>query len=215
MRLQDYLSEVTKIRLLEPAEERELWLTYKEHDNMESRHLLIEHYQPLVVKVLSHWRAEESLLMDLVQEGIIGLIEAVENFCPQRGVAFSLYATHRIRGRMLNYLQKESKTSMVSIDTPRDYARGGVTIAESLQDSAPAVSEMAERSYLVEQLRVAMDKLPNKERLALSGVFLEDQEPRTVASCLQITPSHLSRLQKQGIRRIRGMLSRLMSEMKK
>ena len=215
MRLQDYLREVTKIHLLEPAEEGRLWQGYKEQDDMESRRHLIEHYQPLVVKVLSHWRAEEALLMDLVQEGTIGLIEAVESFTPERGVAFSLYATHRIRGRMLNYLQKEAKTAMVSIDTPRDHAEGEITIAESLPDLAPLVADTAERNFLLEQLRAAMDRLPNKERLALSGVFIEDLEPRAVASCLQVTPSHLSRLQKQGIRRIRGMLSRLMFEMKK
>ena len=214
MRLKDYLSEVTKIRLLEPAEEQELWLGYKQLDDMESRRRLIEHYQPLVVKALSHWRAEESLLMDLVQEGTIGLIEAVENYLPERGVAFSLYAMHRIRGRMLNYLQKEAKTAMVSIDTPRDRT-SGITLAESLPDLAPAVADTAEKNFLLEQLRAALERLPNKERLAISGVFIEDQEPRNVASCLQITPSHLSRLQKQGIRRIRGMLSRLMAEMKK
>lgn len=215
MRLQDYLREVTKIRLLEPAEERELWRRCKDFGDMDSRRLLIEHYQPLVVKALSNWRAEETLLMDLVQEGTIGLIESVENFNPQRGVAFSLFAVHRIRGRMLNYLQKEAKTTMVSIDSPRDSQRSGITIAESLSDQAPLVADAAEQNFLLGQLRAAMDRLPDKERLALAGVFIEEREPRNVASVLQVTPSHLSRLQKQGIRRIRGMMSRLMAEMKK
>ena len=100
---------------------------------------------------------------------------------------------------MLNYLQKEAKTAKVSIDMPCGSDRAGITIAESLPDLAPAVADTAERNFLVEQLHLAMDRLPNKERLALCGVFIEDQEPKTVASCLQVTPSHLSRLQKQGM----------------
>ena len=202
MRLQDYLAEVTKIVLLEPTAEKELWLQYKKQGDLDSRRQLIEQYQPLVVKAISPWRGNEAILMDLVQEGIIGLIEAVENFQPERGVAFSLYAIHRIRGRMLNYLEKENKVVQV-------------TLAETLTDSAPSVAETAERNFLVDQLHSAMGRLPNKERLALSGVFFEEQEPKQVASTLQISPSHLYRLQQQGIRRVRGMLSRLMAEMKK
>ena len=214
MKLQDYLAEVTKIRLLEPAEESELWALYKKQGDMASRRRLIEQYQPLVVKALARWRADETLLMDLIQEGTVGLIESVENYDPQRSVAFSLYAIHRIRGRMLNFLQKEVNSAQVSIDSPR-YSEKGMTIAESLPDLAPLTAETAERNFLLEEMHAALNRLPKKERLALSGVYIEDQEPRTVASSLQISTSHLSRLQKQGIRRVRGMLSRLMSELKK
>lgn len=214
MRLQDYLAEITKIVLLDPATERALWLGFKQQGDMECRRRLIEQYQPLVVKALSRWRANEALLMDLVQEGTIGLIESVENYDPDRGVAFSLYAIHRIRGRMLNYLAKENKTCQCSLDTPCVEAEG-VSVADTLADGSLPVAEIAERNFLLEQMRTAMDRLPAKERLALTGVLLEEREPCQVASSLQITPSHLTRLQRQGIRRVRGMLSRLMGELKK
>jgi RNA polymerase sporulation-specific sigma factor len=214
LRLQDYLLEVSKIRLLEPAEERRLWVGYKQQGDMDNRRCLIEHYQPLVVKALARWQADDRVLMDLVQEGIVGLIEAVESFDIGRSVAFSLYAIHRIRGRMLNYLEKEAKTAQVSMDAPWR-TEDGSTFANSLPDSAPLVAETAEQNFLLDQLRTALNRLPHKERLALNGVYIEEQEPRHVAQALQVSPSHLSRLQKQGIRRVRGMLSRLMCEMKK
>ena len=214
MRLQDYLAEITKIVLLEPAEERALWLGFRQQGDMECRRRLIEQYQPLVIKALARWRANEALLMDLVQEGTVGLIEAVENFDPDRGVAFSLFAIHRIRGRMLNYLAKESQTWQYSLDTPCVEA-AGLTVADTLADGSLPVAEVAERNFLLAQMHTAMERLPVKERLALNGVMLEEREPCQVASSLQITPSHLSRLQRQGIRRVRGMLSRLMGELKK
>ena len=214
MRLQEYLAEITKIVLLEPAEEHALWLGFKQQGDLDCRRRLIEQYQPLVIKALARWRANEALLMDLVQEGTVGLIEAVENFDPDRGVAFSLYAIHRIRGRMLNYLAKESKTRQYSLDTPCADA-DGLTVADTLTDGSLSVAETAERNFLLAQMHTAMDRLPVKERLALNGVVLEEREPCQVASSLQITPSHLSRLQRQGIRRVRGMLSRLMGELKK
>jgi RNA polymerase sporulation-specific sigma factor len=214
VRLQDYLAEVTKIKLLDPAEERTLWERYKQQQDLDSRRRLIEHYQPLVVKALARWRGNDAIMMDLVQEGTIGLIESVENYDHERGVAFSLYAIHRIRGRMLNYLEKEAKTAQLSIDSVWE-SEEGLIFADTVADGSVSVAETAERNFLVNQLRLAMGRLPNKERLALNGVFIEEQEPRHVASSLQISPSHLYRLQKQGIRRVRGMLSRLMAEMKK
>ena len=214
MRYQDYLNEVGKIKLLAAAEEKVLWQQFKQADDMESRRRLIEQYQPLVVKSLSRWRGKDAGMMDLVQEGTIGLIESVENFDPDRGVAFSLYALHRIRGRILNFLAKEAKTGQILLRTPADSPEG-LTVAESVPDDSLSVAETAERNFLLDQLRLAMGRLPNKERLALNGVYIEEQAAGQVASALQISPSHLYRLQKQGIRRVRGMLSRLMAEMKK
>ena len=214
MRYQDYLNEVGKIKLLAAAEEKVLWQQFKQAVDMESRRRLIEHFQPLVVKSLSRWRGKDAGMMDLVQEGTIGLIESVENFDPDRGVAFSLYALHRIRGRILNFLAKEAKTGQILLRTPADSPEG-LTVAESVPDDSLSVAETAERNFLLDQLRLAMGRLPNKERLALNGVYIEEQAAGQVASALQISPSHLYRLQKQGIRRVRGMLSRLMAEMKK
>lgn len=214
MRYQDYLNEVGKIELLAAAEEKVLWQQFKQADDMESRRRLIEHYQPLVVKSLSRWRGKDAGMMDLVQEGTIGLIESVENFDPDRGVAFSLYALHRIRGRILNFLAKEAKTGQILLRRAADSPEG-LTVAESVLDDSLSVAETAERNFLLDQLRLAMGRLPNKERLALNGVYIEEQAAGQVASALQISPSHLYRLQKQGIRRVRGMLSRLMAEMKK
>lgn len=211
--LSQYLAELKKIRLLNIDEERQLWAAYKETGDLDSRRLLIEHYQPLVFKVALRWKADDSTAMDLIQEGTVGLIEAVETFDHTRGVAFSLYAIHRIRGRIVNFIAREGKVNWVYIDSPLE-EEGNLTLGDALVDDAPAVAVQAERNFLVEQVRGALGRLPANEQMVLSGMYLEEREPRQLAEALDMSLSHVYRLHKQGIRRVRGLLSRLMQDMK-
>lgn len=209
MDLNDYLKELKKLKVLKADEETELWKRYKDNHDLGARRRLIESYQPLVFKAVMGFRSAENV-MDVVQEGTIGLIEAVENYEPERGVAFSLYALHRIRGRMLNYMRKEGMRDLTYIDRPMYNEESEGTLGENLVDPAPAVAEQAEDNFLVAELKNALRKLPQKERTVLSSVYLQEREPKEVAEHLDVSPSHIYRLQKQGIRRVRGMLSKLM-----
>ena len=60
----------------------------------------------LVVSIAKRYVGRGMLFLDLIQEGTVGLMEAAEKFDIEQGVAFSLYAIHRIRGRMLDFLRK-------------------------------------------------------------------------------------------------------------
>ncbi|MBP2627213.1 MAG: polymerase, sigma 28 subunit, FliA/WhiG subfamily [Firmicutes bacterium] len=198
--LNQYLKELKKIDMLSREEESELWYGYKENNDLNCRSKIIEHYQPLVFKATANWRLNETIVMDIIQEGTVGLIEAVESYDHQRGVAFSLFAMHRIRGRMLNYMEREGKLSLLDDST----------LGDLLVDDRAEVSSLAERNYLVEQVKNAMGRLPISEQAVLNGVFLEDREPKQLAESLDMSISHIYRLQKQGIRRVRGMLSKFM-----
>ena len=77
-------------------------------------------------------------------------------------------------------------------------------------DTSAAVSEQAETHELVKQLQGALARLPQKERMVLEHVYLQSAEIKDVADLLQVSTSHIYRLQKSGIRRVRGMLSRFM-----
>ena len=54
--------------------------------------------------------------MELVQEGMLGLLEAAERYDYKRGIAFSVFAVHRIRGRMLDFLHVEDGVKSFSLD---------------------------------------------------------------------------------------------------
>ncbi len=208
MDLKRYVEELKKIKTLDLATEQGLWQAYKDGDDREARRILIESYQPLVFKQAMQFRLMDNI-MDIVQEGTIGLIEAVENYDYQRGAAFSLYAVHRIRGRMLNFVKKEGCADVACIDgIAGSYERAG--IEAELVDLAPSLPEQAEHSLLSQQLQGALARLPQKERLVINSVYIEQKEVKTVAAALEVSTSHIYRLQKTGLRRIRGMMSKFM-----
>lgn len=209
MLLKQYLKELNMVEMLAPAAEEQLWLNFKDQGDLDSRRQIIESYQPLVFKAAMSWKVDEPTLMDIIQEGTVGLIEAVENYDHTRGVAFSLYAFHRIRGRMLNFMQQEGKADLAYIDSPLD-SDDSMTMADRLIDTSVEVASQAEQNFLVEKVKDAMERLPAKEQLVLSGVYFEDREPKQLAETLDMSISHIYRLQKQGIRRVRGMLSKFM-----
>ena len=115
LRLEEYIQELKKIEILSPEEETRLWEACKTRHDESARAKLIQSYQPLVFKQATPYRASEHI-MDVLQEGTVGLIEAVESFDPSRGVAFSLFAVHRIRGRMIDFLKKEGDSAAPCID---------------------------------------------------------------------------------------------------
>ena len=207
LRFAQYVTELQKVKPLERDKENRLWRDYKQAGDADARRQLIEAYQPLVFKQALPYHNLQNI-MDVVQEGTIGLIEAVERYDPERGVAFSLFAIHRIRGRMLDFLQKEVRSDSPCMDALQDDV--GATYKENLMDTAPTVAEQAETHELVGRLRTAMERLPAKEKAVLENVFLGSRDVAAVAEDMDLSTGHVYRLQQTGIRRIRGMLSRFM-----
>ena len=207
LRLEEYIQELKKIEILSPEEESRLWEACKIRHDESARAKLIQSYQPLVFKQAAPYRASEHI-MDVLQEGTVGLIEAVEGFDPSRGVAFSLFAVHRIRGRMIDFLKKEGDSAAPCIDGMVDAE--GLPWKERIADPGALPEEQAESHVLAERLREAMARLPQKERIVLEEVYLSGGAVDNVADELNLSTSRIYRLQKTGIRRIRGMMARFM-----
>ena len=209
--LQQYLTELKKIKMLSPEEERELWIREEEGDE-EAHQKLISSYQPLVFKTAVQFHMPEEITLELIQEGTVGLLEAAESYDYTKGVAFSLYAVHRIRGRMCDFMNREFSREELSLD--RETAEGW-SLAEFIPGMQMLPEEVAERHAVSSRVSQAIDRLPQKEKLVLQGIFLENKTPSVLAADIKVTPGHIYRLEKQGVRRIRGMLSRFMRDFKK
>lgn len=197
--LAEYLKELQKVALLADGDERELWRRYRAGDP-DSRLRLIESYQPLVFKLVMRVRPPEGLLMDMIQEGTIGLIEAVERFDHERGVRFSTFATYRIRGRVLNTLRAD-RARPRSIDQDTAWS---LSAAAALADPASEAALLAvEDAATAGQMRSMLDALPDRERTILRATYVEARDARRVAAELRISVSHFYRLQKQALARLR------------
>ena len=197
--------------MLSSEEERELWIREGEGDEA-AHQKLISSYQPLVFKTAVQFHMPEEITLELIQEGTVGLLEAAESYDYTKGVAFSLYAVHRIRGRMCDFMNREFSRDELSLD--RETAEGW-SLAEFIPGMQLLPEEVAERNAVSSRVSQAIDRLPKKEKQVLQGIFLENKTPSVLAADIKVTPGHIYRLEKQGIRRIRGMLSRFIRDFKK
>ena len=99
-----YLQEVKKYPVLTEEEEKELAIRLKETGDVDAAYKLTTANLMLVVKIAMTFKREWQNLMDLVQEGNVGLMKAVKNFDPFRGVRLSAYATWWVKSYILKYI---------------------------------------------------------------------------------------------------------------
>jgi len=99
-----YMAETRRYPLLTPQEEHDLAVRLVEHQDSAAARRLVEANLRLVVKIAYEYRRAHKNLLDLVQEGNIGLIQAVSKFDPYRGVKLSSYAAFWIRAYILKFI---------------------------------------------------------------------------------------------------------------
>lgn len=112
--LDAFLSQVGRYPVLTTEEERELTMAFHERRDPVAAKKLVVHNLRLVVKMAYKYRRAWASVLDLIQEGNVGLVEAVERFDPFKGAKFSTYATFWIRAYMLRYLLEHSRTVRIS-----------------------------------------------------------------------------------------------------
>jgi RNA polymerase sigma-32 factor len=102
--LRRYLDEVRRYALLEPKEEFDLAMKLKESGDIQAAKTLVSANLRLVVKIAFEYQSMYSNMLDLIQEGNIGLMKAVSKFDPTKGARLGYYASWWIRSYILKYL---------------------------------------------------------------------------------------------------------------
>ena len=116
--IQLYLQQIAKYPLLEPEEEYELARQHFDDGDVRAAHRLVTANLRLVVKIANDFRQAQLNLLDLIQEGNYGLMQAVKRFNPYKGVKLSSYAAWWIRAYILKYIMDNK--SQVKIGTTAD-----------------------------------------------------------------------------------------------
>jgi RNA polymerase sigma-32 factor len=138
-----YLRDIRCHPVMSRAEEHDVAVTFASTGDRKCAARLVNANLRLVVKIVLEYRAERGNLMDLIQEGNIGLIHAVEKYDPRRGTRLGTYASWWIRAYVLKYIMSNAR--LVKLGTTQAQRRlfFGMRKAESrLQvDASPLADE--------------------------------------------------------------------------
>jgi RNA polymerase sigma-32 factor len=102
--LSRYLAEIRRFPILTREEETEIAKRYHQFQDREDAYKLVTGNLRLVVKIAKEFARASKNLLDLIQEGNVGLMEAVKNFDPYRGIRFPSYAVWWVRAYIYRYL---------------------------------------------------------------------------------------------------------------
>ncbi|HSC51834.1 MAG TPA: sigma-70 family RNA polymerase sigma factor [Gaiellaceae bacterium] len=167
--LQLFLNEIGRYPLLTAREEVELAKRIERGDR-EAKNLMINSNLRLVVSIAKRYQGHDVALLDLIQEGIIGLIRAVEKFDWRRGFKFSTYATWWIRQAVQRGVSERARTIRIPLhvaERERTIARTEGRLATALGRS-PSDAEIAEAtgftSQQVEAVRTAARAVTSLDR---------------------------------------------------
>ena len=197
--IQMYLREIGKVPLLKTEEEMQL-AKRKEKGDQDAKQKLIEANLRLVVSIAKKFTGKSLSLLDLIQEGNIGLFRAVEKFDPRRGFKFSTYATWWIRQAITRSLADQSRTIRIPVHMVETINRFQQVERQLIQDLGrePLPEEIAaEMGEPVEKIHHII-KI-SQETVSLETSVGEDEEDSTLGDFIEdvktISPDRAAAMQ--------------------
>ena len=154
-----YLKEISKIPLLTYEEEKKLALRIKNGDQ-DAIDTLVEHNLRLVVSIAKHYTGCGLSLLDLIQEGNVGLIEAAKKYDVDKGFRFSTYATWWVRQKIGRALSDQSRSIRVPAHIAELVSKIKKIMGTMTQElgCTPTEEEIAKKLNIeVDKVKVALD----------------------------------------------------------
>ena len=185
--LQRYLTEIRRFPLLGRDEEHRLAVKYKDYGDVQAAYKLVTSNLRLVVMIAREYQKAFKNLLDLIQEGNMGLMEAVKNFDPYRGVRFPSYAVWWIRAYMIRYIMNDWR--MVKIGTTQAQRKLFFNLQKEkekieAEGLTPGPKLIAQRLNVKEDEVVEMEQRLGSRDLSVD-VPLGDDDEATLLNFLQ------------------------------
>jgi len=178
--LESYLLQINRFPLLTREEEFQLAVRYRKDNDIEAAHKLITSNLKFVVKVAFEYKSYGAKLLDLIQEGNIGLMMAVKKFNPYKGYRFISYAIWWIRAYIQNFIIKT--WSLVKIGTTQAQKKLFYKIGKIRKALESNGEDEKKYELLAKDLDVAKEDIIEMEQrmaardLSLDAPFDEGQE---------------------------------------
>lgn len=200
-------------------------LSQKEEENIinkikcgdsNARELLVIHNLRLVVYIAKKFESSNLCVEDLVSIGTIGLMKAVNTFCPEKNIKLATYASRCIENEILMFLRKSLQVkSEVSIDEPLniDWDGNELLLSDILGSDKDLVNKDIEKEAECKIVQNVVSGLSEREknimelRFGLSGK--KEHTQKEVADFLGISQSYISRLEKRIMTRLKRDLERV------
>ncbi len=191
-----YLNELSKSQLL-TADEEKIYGKRALQGDIEARKIMIESNLRLVVKISRRYLNRGLPLLDLIEEGNLGLIRAVEKFDPDRGFRFSTYATWWIRQTIERAIMNQTRTIRLPIHVVKEmnvYLKAQRSLAQQM-DHEPTADDIAR--HLDKPVKTVNKMLKLNERVTSVDVSygkdfdkplletISEEESRSPAEILQ------------------------------
>jgi RNA polymerase sigma factor (sigma-70 family) len=208
-----YYREIRKYHPLPPALEQRLTILIQQGDE-QARQTLIEHNLRLVTHIAKTYYHPKVELLDLIQEGNLGLIEAVDRFDPKMGHRFSTFAVWWIRKRILRYLGR--REDLVRLDTPIKGEEGeALCLGDTIMDEETILGGPAcegqdtqlEQEESRQQMRQRIALLSEREKEVLMMLYGVTEEraltPQEVAERLGVSIRRFYHIRDRALKKLK------------
>lgn len=176
--------------LLSFEQEEALWLDCKRGDES-ARDALILTYRPIVFWLAKQFRVPYQTYPDLIQEGMMALICSVDRFDVSRKNRFSTYACYRIRGQMVNFLQRVE-------------GRAPHPVEDEWLEKENNLHQDEDRMEWILTLEEGVRQLPQKEADVVEALLIQGRSARDVAVEGNLDISYIYKLQKKALARLKS-----------
>lgn len=164
--LQAYMRDVQRYKLLTPAEEKEAATKYFETGDVDSAAKLVTANLRLVVKIAYDYRRAHKNIGDLIQEGSIGLMQAVKKYDPYKGVKLSTYAAWWIRAYILRFILNNAR--LVKVGTTQAQRKLFFNLRKE-KSRLSAMGIEATPETIAKRLDVPTEEVVNMDRRLAAG----------------------------------------------
>jgi RNA polymerase sigma-32 factor len=160
-----YMSEISQFPLLTQEEEQRLARVYRKSGTLRAGHVLVTSNLRFVMKVAYEYRSYGLKMSDLIQEGNLGLIKAVEKFDPNKDIRLISYAVWWIRAYIQNYILKN--WSLVKLGTTQAQRKLFFSLARTkreLEKLSASSGQVVEASEIARRLKVKTTEVQEMEQ---------------------------------------------------